>query len=162
MTHLGRSHFLELIRYITLHFSPNVRKSKTVLDSGFHAVDSGFQELDSGLFRWNLDSRFQSLTGFRVPRAVFQIPKPQIPDSSRKKFPRFRNPQVKISRIPESRFPYFRNCLYVWTEALSCMVFVPAQRLPKTVLDSGFWIPDSKYWILDSLSLELGIPDSNR
>ena len=30
--------------------SPHVRESKTVLDSGYHAVDSGFQVLDSGFF----------------------------------------------------------------------------------------------------------------
>ena len=30
--------------------SPRARESKTVLDSGFHAVDSGFQVLDSSLF----------------------------------------------------------------------------------------------------------------
>ena len=48
----------------SLSFSPPVRKSMTVLDSGFHAVDSGFQLLDSG---------FQ-LSGFRIPkRAGFQI-----------------------------------------------------------------------------------------
>ena len=29
---------------------PHVRESKTVLDSGFHAVDSGFQVLETGLF----------------------------------------------------------------------------------------------------------------
>ena len=29
------------------HVSPDIRESKTVLDSGFHAVDFGFQELDS-------------------------------------------------------------------------------------------------------------------
>ena len=29
------------------HVSPDIRESKTVLDSRFHAVDSGFQELDS-------------------------------------------------------------------------------------------------------------------
>ena len=41
--------------------------SKTVIDSGFHAVDSGFQELDSGfLFSWTLDFEFQSLVGFRI------------------------------------------------------------------------------------------------
>ena len=27
--------------------SPHIRESKTILDSGFHAVDSGFQVLDS-------------------------------------------------------------------------------------------------------------------
>ena len=29
---------------------PHIRKSKTVLDSGFHAVDSGLQVLDSGFY----------------------------------------------------------------------------------------------------------------
>ena len=50
---------------------------KTVLDSGFHA----------GLWRWNLDSRFQSLVGFRIPWTVFWIPKPNVPDSRSKTFP---------------------------------------------------------------------------
>ena len=38
--------------------APDVRESKPVLDSGFHAVDSGFQLLDSSLFSrtWILDS----------------------------------------------------------------------------------------------------------
>ena len=62
--------------------SPNVRESKTILDSGFHAVDSRFQLLDSSLCQWNLDSGFQSLVGFRIPGAVFRIPKSKIPDSS--------------------------------------------------------------------------------
>ena len=39
--------------------------------------------------------KFQSLLGFRIPWAVFQIPKPRIPDSTR-----------KSSLIPESGFPY--------------------------------------------------------
>ena len=59
--------------------SPRARESKTVLDSGFHAVDSGFQVLDSSPFywifffsfyficHWNLDSGFQSLVGVRIP-----------------------------------------------------------------------------------------------
>ena len=38
-------------------FSPHVRESRTVLDSGFHAVDSGFRVLDSG-FQKELDSIF--------------------------------------------------------------------------------------------------------
>ena len=38
--------------------SPHVRESRTVLDSGFHAVDSGFRVLDSG---------FQH-SGFRIPK----------------------------------------------------------------------------------------------
>ena len=34
------------------------------------------------LVQWNLDSGFQSLVGFRIPSAVFQIPKPRIPHSA--------------------------------------------------------------------------------
>ena len=33
-------------------FSPDVRESKTVLDSGFHTVDSGFQYLSLELGFW--------------------------------------------------------------------------------------------------------------
>ena len=46
--------------------SPRVRESRTLLDSGFHAVDSGFQVLDLGLCQWNLDSGFQLLVGVRI------------------------------------------------------------------------------------------------
>ena len=43
----------------------------------------------------SVDSRFQSLMGFRIPWSVFRIQKPRIPDST-----------SKISRILESTFPY--------------------------------------------------------
>ena len=42
----------------------HVRKSKTVLDSGFQVMDSKFRVLDSSLCQWKLNSRFQSLVGF--------------------------------------------------------------------------------------------------
>ena len=46
----------------------HVRESKTVLDSGLHAMDSGFQLLDSSLCQWTLDSGLvQSLKEFRIP-----------------------------------------------------------------------------------------------
>ena len=35
------------------------------------------------LVQWNLDSGFQLLVGFRIPLAVFQIPKPRISHSAR-------------------------------------------------------------------------------
>ena len=60
---------------------PMSRESKTVLDSGPHAVDCGFHVLDSSLCQWKLDSGFRSLVGFRIPWAVFWIPKPRILDS---------------------------------------------------------------------------------
>ena len=47
-------------------WSPHLRGSKTVLDSGFHSVDSGFQVLESSHCQWNLDSGFELLVGFRI------------------------------------------------------------------------------------------------
>ena len=41
--------------------SLHVRESKTVLDSGFHAVDYGFQVLDSSICQWDLDSGFHAV-----------------------------------------------------------------------------------------------------
>ena len=46
-----------------------------------------FQALDSSLCQWNLDSGFQSMVRFWVPRAVLQFPTRRIPDSKRKNFP---------------------------------------------------------------------------
>ena len=37
-------------------YSPHVRESNNVLDSGFHTVDTGFQALDPNLCQWNMDS----------------------------------------------------------------------------------------------------------
>ena len=59
---------------------------KTVLDSESHSMGSGFLVLDSSIFHWNLNSSFHSLFGLRIPWAVFWIPKPRIPDSTRKNF----------------------------------------------------------------------------
>ena len=36
--------------------------------------------------QWNVDFGFRSLPGFRIPWAVFRIPKPRIPDSTSKNF----------------------------------------------------------------------------
>ena len=54
----------------------NVRESKTVLDSGFHAMYSGFRIL----CLWKLDPGFRSL-GFRIPQqqlAGFRIPEAKV------------------------------------------------------------------------------------
>ena len=91
---------------------PHVRESKTVLDSGFHTVDSS-------LCQWNLDSGFHSLVGFRIPGAVFWIPNSRIPHSTSKIFSQFRIPEAKISRIPESEFPY-RS----WKGSVSVSAFI--------------------------------------
>ena len=61
--------------------------------------------VDSGLFcQWNLDSGFQSLERSGLS---------YIPDSTRKKLPRFRISRAKTLRIPESRFPYMRRTISV-------------------------------------------------
>ena len=73
--------------------SLHVRKSKTVLNSGFHAGNSWFQVLDSSLWQRNLDSGFQSLVGFRLSWATLRVPKPRINSGFNKQiFFEFYNP----------------------------------------------------------------------
>ena len=87
-------------------FSPHVRESKTLLDSGFHAVDSGFHLLDSRSFSVELGFRIRIVSG--IPDSYTCIPNSKAQDSGfhKQKFPRFRIPNAKISRIPESGFLY--------------------------------------------------------
>ena len=73
-------HTFEFLPYV----SPDVRESKTVLDSGFHVMDSGFRIPDSN----------RSLAGSRIYWALYRILKLKIPDSI-----------GKNSLIPESEFP---------------------------------------------------------
>ena len=61
-------------------FHLNVRESKIVSDSRFHAIDTRFHALNSSLCWWDLDSGLQSLVRF-------QIPKSMILDSTGKIFP---------------------------------------------------------------------------
>ena len=63
--------------------SPHIRESKTVLDSGFHAVDSGSSDWIPELLE--LHSGFQS--------------------------PAIRIPHSKLSRIPKSRLPHMGSVL---------------------------------------------------
>ena len=95
------------VKFITTCVSHYVRKSKTVLDSGFHAVDSRFQTINFGFlvsgtwipdFNRYRDSGFLELnSGF--PSAGFPILQEQIRrlnlDST-----------SKISHIPEFGLPY--------------------------------------------------------
>ena len=93
-------------------FSPHVRESKTLLDSGFHAVDSGFQLLDSRSFSVEL--------GFRI-RIVSGIPDSKTQDSGfhKQKFPRFWIPNAKISQIPESGFLYMGQAFVEYEPCLA-------------------------------------------
>ena len=76
--------------------SPHVRESKTVCDSGFHAVDSRFQVLDSRFFisgTWILDSNRQWNSGFLQLYSGFQSPGFCIPPAPDK---------IAIFQIPDS------------------------------------------------------------
>ena len=55
-------------------FSPHVRESKKVLDSGFYAVDSGFQTLSVELGFW-----IPNVSG--IPDSLSCIPDPKAQDS---------------------------------------------------------------------------------
>ena len=60
-------------------------QSKTVLESGLHAVDSGFQVLDSSLCQysgtWIPDSNRWGDSGFLELYSRFQSPRFQIPQA---------------------------------------------------------------------------------
>ena len=85
---------------------PHVRESKTLLDSGFHAVGSGFHLLDSRSFSVELGFRIRIVS--EIPDSYTCIPDSKAQDSGfhKQRFPRFRIPNAKISRIPESGFLY--------------------------------------------------------
>ena len=73
---------LPWIRHWQSSESPHKRESRKS-----RILHSRFQLLDSSLYLWNVDSKFQSLVGFR-----FQIPGIRIPPA-------------KFSRVLESGFP---------------------------------------------------------
>ena len=96
--------------------SYNVRESKTLLDSGFHAVDSGFYLLDSRSFSVELGFRIRIVSGFRIPTPVFRIPKPRIPDSTSKNF--------QDSGFQMQKFPWFWNPdSFTWSEKTRTMYY---------------------------------------
>ena len=73
------------------------QRQSWILDSTPWILDSYYWIPDLSV---DLDSRFQLSVRCRIPTAVFRIGRPRIPDSTGKKFPRFRIPQAKIPRIP--------------------------------------------------------------
>ena len=80
---------MSIIIAITINLTinkPSSSLSKTVLDFEFHAVDSRFRHWIPDHCQWNLDSGFQSLVGFRIPKPVFRIPIPKTPNSRSKYF----------------------------------------------------------------------------
>ena len=90
--------------------SPHARKTKTALDSKFHAMDCGFQ-IPGGKSEffvsgtWILDS-----SGRGIPDSLCCIPNPRAQDSGfhKQKIPEFRIPRAKLPRIHgETRLSYF-------------------------------------------------------
>ena len=73
------------------------QRQSWILDSAPWILDSVYWIPDLSV---DLDSRFQLSVRCRIPTAVFWIGRPRIPDSTSQKFPRFRIPRAKISRIP--------------------------------------------------------------
>ena len=107
--HENEKHFHIKAEYLTSFWYRGPEELfKTFLDSGFHTVDSGFQILNSSQCgTWILDS----LVGFRIPWAVFQVPKPSISVSTSRLFSGIRIPLVKTFRISESRFPHMARMM---------------------------------------------------
>ena len=107
------------------NFSPHVRESKTLLDSGFHAVDSGFHLLDSRSFSVELGFRIRIVSG--IPDSYTCIPDSKAQDSGfhKQKFPRFRIPNAKISRILESGFLYMGRNFPVGRTKKSFTLYIP-------------------------------------
>ena len=106
--------------------SPHLRKYKTVLGSGLHAVDSGFKVLGFGFF------------------VSLRIPEPSIPASN----------NTLILKLTACCF-FFQSNVFSHG-AFSNSSFAPFKELnprQSCVLDSMLWIPDSRYWISDSLSV---------
>ena len=85
------------------YLSPHIRESKTVWDSGFHAVDSRYQYPFPVFFSksWILDWEEE---GFRILWAVFRIPKPKIPEAKSKIF--------CASRFHRQKFHWFRYLIW--------------------------------------------------
>ena len=75
-----------------LGLETDVRESKTVLDSGFHALDSKFQLLDSRSFSVELGSWIPIVSGILDSYSCTPDSKSQDSGFHRQKFPRFRNP----------------------------------------------------------------------
>ena len=81
---------------------------------GFWIPRSGFRIPDNKFripCKWNLDSGFQSLAGFRISWAEFRIPKSRIYNSTRTNSRMILDSTSKISRIPEFGLRYMEWCV---------------------------------------------------
>lgn len=73
------------------HTSPHIRESKIPLHESWESKTCGGLRILGTrvrtLCQWNLNSWLQPLVRFRIPWAIFWIPKTRIRDSKSKKFP---------------------------------------------------------------------------
>ena len=94
------------VELLSTYDSPHVRESKTVLDSGFHAMDSGFSLLYLKSFSEDLGFRIPIVSGILDSYSCIPDSKAQDSRFQKQNFLRFRILQAKISGILESGFPY--------------------------------------------------------
>ena len=125
----------------TLH--PHASESKTVLDSGFHA--RGFRIPGTWFRSLSVGLRFRIPIVTRIPVLLSCDPnsKAQEPGFHKIKFPRFRIPQAKFSRIPDSTSKNFPDSGF-WRQTFPGFRILKANfsRIPdstsKIFPDSGF------------------------
>ena len=116
---------------------------KVIQDSlGFWIPRCGFQIPGTRFlifYQCNLDSRLQSLGGFRIPLAEYRIPKPSIPDSAEKNFP--------DSRFHKPKIPGLRNLDYFTYkgESVFALVLVSNKHFYSLVKPSSIRCCDSGY-----------------
>ena len=87
-------------------WSPHVKKAKTVLDSGFHAMDSGFQVLESWFFvsgTWILDTNPYFDSEFLELHSGFQTPGFQIAQQKLEGF-RIPDPEIRGGAVSKNFF----------------------------------------------------------
>ena len=101
------------------------QRQSWILESTPWILDSDYWIPDLSV---DLYSRFQLSVRCRIPTAVFQIGRPRIPDSTSKKFPKF--------RIPRAKIPGF---LYMWRIYASNQ-FGTCILIPSTMLYFKYWI----------------------
>ena len=121
--------------------SRHVRKSKTVLDYGFHAMDSGSRVMDSWFFVCGTCFGFQSLadSGFLELNSRLQSPVIWIQQATISRIP---DSLAKICQNLESTFPYMGRrenptnwCSYIrYVGNTACFGLRGANLHPKTIV----------------------------
>ena len=112
----------------TLQTIARIAPRKRIQDSlGFRIPESN--DWIPSIFQWNLHSGFQLLVGFRIPTAVFRIPRLTIPD-----FPEFG------IRIPLHGQDYVLTSLLLTPSSTKTFSVVGDRMLPGQLLPSSFTV----------------------